>query len=521
MTRTRLAPSPTGYLHIGGVRSALFCWLFARKHQGQFILRIDDTDAQRNVEEALAPILHGFRWLGLNWDEGPEVGGPHEPYYQSQRLERYQQAVQQLLDKGLAYRDYATTDEVKVEREAAEKEKRQFVYSRQWMADTPEKQAAFEAEGRQGVVRLLMPREGKLVLNDLIRGQVEFDWSREQDHVIQRADGTCLYHLANVVDDFDFQITHVIRAEEHLSNTARQVFIVDGLGYPRPAYAHLPFVAEPGSKTKLSKRKIPQYLKNKGFAGIYEHGCQIARALKLTISEDTFNPVIVDFYEQVGYLPQAILNYLLLVGWSLDDKTEYFTLPEMIEHFSLERVIKAPASFDPDKLLAFQSHYMNLLGTEEKLALTLPFLLKAGMISDPEDFDVRKKVARIIIACCDRLKVSGDILLQADFFFTPDEQLEYSPKDFEKRVKSPGACERLQKIREHLAPLDDFSVPSLEQSIHQFVESQGLKIGDIVHVLRVSTTGRSVGPGLYDCLSILGRPSVLARMDRALELAQK
>ncbi len=219
MVRTRFAPSPTGYLHIGGVRTALFNWLFARRHGGQFLLRIDDTDAQRNVESALAPILHGFRWLGIDWDEGPEVGGPFEPYYQSQRLPQYQAAVDKLLAKGLAYHDYATPEEVQAEREAAQAEKRPFLYSRKFMAETLEQRRQFEDEGRQAVVRLKIPREGTLVIDDLVRGRVEFEWAREQDHVIQRADGTCLYHLASVVDDFDFQITHVIRAEEHLSNT--------------------------------------------------------------------------------------------------------------------------------------------------------------------------------------------------------------------------------------------------------------------------------------------------------------
>ncbi|MEO8497971.1 MAG: glutamate--tRNA ligase family protein, partial [Planctomycetota bacterium] len=210
--RTRFAPSPTGYLHIGGVRTALFNWLFARKHGGQFILRIDDTDQQRNVEAALQPILEGFRWLGLDWDEGPEVGGPHAPYYQSQRSERHQAAAKQLLDAGFAYRDYATTEEVQAERQAAEKEKRDFVYSRRWMAETDQQAATFEAEGRQFVARLKMPREGKCELHDLVRGDVSFDWAKEQDHVIQRGDGSCLYHLASVVDDADFAITHVIRA---------------------------------------------------------------------------------------------------------------------------------------------------------------------------------------------------------------------------------------------------------------------------------------------------------------------
>ncbi len=385
MVRTRFAPSPTGYLHIGGVRTALFNWLFARQHGGQFILRIDDTDQQRNVEEALQPILDGLQWLGIDWDEGPRVGGPFAPYYQSQRLDRYQAAVQKLLASGHAYYDYATTEETQAERTAAEQEKRQFRYSRRFMAETPADRARFEAEGRQAVVRLKMPQEGTLVLDDVVRGRVEFDWAREQDHVVQRTDGTCLYHLANVVDDYELQITHVIRAEEHLSNTPRQVFMLEALGYPRPIYAHLPFVAEPGSKNKLSKRKLDKYLKNRDFAQLVEHGRKIAEAIGHAVDADSFNPVIVDFYRTVGYLPEAIVNYMALLGWSLDDKTEHFSPQELIEKFSLERVVKSPASFDPKKLQAFEDWHFQQLSPEQKIALVTPFLEKARLVQSPTD----------------------------------------------------------------------------------------------------------------------------------------
>src|SRR5438105_5803928 len=372
MVRTRFAPSPTGYLHIGGVRTALFNWLFARKHGGQFILRIDDTDEQRNMTEALQPILDGFRWLGLDWDEGAEVGGPHGPYYQSQKLERYQTAARTLVERGFAYYDYATPEELQAEREAAEKEKRSFLYSRTWMAATPQERGRFEAEGRKSVVRLKMPREGACRFVDHVCGQMEVKWATEQDHVIQKADGTCLYNLANVVDDHDMKITHVIRAKEHLSNTPRQIFIAQGLNYELPEYAHVPFVAEPGSKNKLSKRKIAQYLKNPDFKKVYEQGQAVAARIGLKTSAETFNPVVVDFYRQVGYLPDAILNYLILLGWSLDDKAEFFTRQQMIELFSLERVNKAPASFDPKKLYAFQDHYMQELPPDQKTAMVMP-----------------------------------------------------------------------------------------------------------------------------------------------------
>lgn len=516
--RTRFAPSPTGYLHIGGVRTALFNWLFAKGQGGQFILRIDDTDAQRNVVEALAPILHGLKWVGLEWDEGPEVGGPFGPYYQSQRLAQYQAAVEKLLAVGAAYRDFAKSEELQAERDAAQKDGRPFVYSRSWRAETEADARRFESEGRQGVVRLLMPREGQFVLNDLVRGEVRIDWASEQDHVIQRADGTCLYHLATVVDDHEMQISHVIRAEEHLSNTPRQVFMFEKLGYPLPAFAHLPYVAEPGSKTKLSKRKLEKYLKNREFAKLMEHGQSIARRLGMAVAAETFNPVIVDFYEQVGYLPGALLNYLLLLGWSLDDKTEDFTREEMLTHFSLARVNKAPASFDPEKLVAFQARAMQRLPIKQRVAKVVPFLQRAKLVAEPPPCDTAPYVTKLVEAAGDRIKVAGDIL-DFDDFFVADDELKYDEAALEKRLRKPaGARELLKKYRDELANAEPFTPERLEQLTHGFVESQGIKIGDIVHAVRVAVTGKAVGFGLFDTLAILGCEQCLARIDRALEM---
>ncbi|HEY2416259.1 MAG TPA: glutamate--tRNA ligase [Pirellulaceae bacterium] len=528
--RTRFAPSPTGFLHIGGVRTALFNWLFARRHGGQFLLRIDDTDAERNVAEALQPILDGFKWLGLDWDEGPtddgrDSRGPCGSYFQSQRLERYQAAAKTLLEKGLAYRDFATPDELKAEREAAEKDKKAFLYSRRWMAETDEQAEKFKAEGRSQVVRIKMPRDGQCIFNDLIRGLCVFDWDKEQDHVIQRGDGTCLYHLASVVDDYDFKISHVIRAVEHLSNTPRQIFIAQSLGYPLPEYAHLPYVAEPGSPQKLSKRKIAQYLKNPEFKRCYDHGAEIAARIHVgqasslpNLTPETFNPVIVDFYREVGYLPDAIINYLLLLGWSLDDKTEDFSRDEMIQHFTLERVTKAPASFDCKKLWAFEDRYMQRLPLKQKVAKMLPYLQKAGLISDPAPCEAGPKLTRIVEASGDRLKTAGDILAYADFFFVPDDKIAYDEKDFQKRVAPPQSKDLLKKFRDVLATIDPFEIAPLEEALKKFVADESIKIGDIVHTLRIAVTGKSVGPGVYDCLAILGRDSSLARIDRALAL---
>jgi glutamyl-tRNA synthetase len=517
--RTRFAPSPTGYLHIGGVRTALFNWLYARQHGGQFLLRVDDTDQQRNVDAALAPILHGFRWLGLDWDEGPEVGGPHAPYYQSQRSELYRRAVDELLARGAAYRDFATTEEIQAERDAAQQAGRPFTYSRRFAATTPADAARFEADGRQGVVRLKMPREGELVIDDLVRGEVRIAWENEQDHVIQRADGTCLYHLASVVDDYQMQITHVIRAEEHLPNTPRQAFIAQALGYPLPAYAHLPYVAEPGSKNKLSKRKLDKYLKNKDFASLMERGASIAKRMHLEPSADTFNPVIVDFYEQIGFLPDAVLNYLLLLGWSLDGEREQFTRDDMVQHFSLERVNKAPASFDPQKLLAFQDRDMQRLPHKQKVARCLPFLQRAGLVTDPPPCDAGPYLSRILEAAGDRVKIAGDVLDYDDFYAAADA-LAYDAAAFDKRiVKPPAARELLSAFGGELQAVEPFDAPGLEKALHAFVERRGVKIGDVVHAVRVAITGKPVGFGLFEALAILGRERSQERIARALALA--
>ena len=492
--RTRFAPSPTGYLHIGGVRTALFNWLLARQSGGQFILRIDDTDAGRNVAEALEPILNGFSWLGLDWDEGPtldgkESVGPHGAYFQSQRSDLYKAAAEQLLASGHAYRDYAKPEELQAQREAAEKAGKAFVYDRTWMAEDDSQAASFEAEGRAAVVRLKMPRSGSCVFDDAVRGRMEFNWADEQDHVVQRADGSCLYHLASVVDDHAMQITHVVRAVEHLSNTPRQIFIAQSLGYELPQYAHLPFVAEPGGTAKLSKRKLDKYLKNRDFAQLFEHGSTIAQRSGKSTALDTFNPVIVDFYREIGFLPDAVLNYLLLLGWSLDDSTEDFSVAEMIEKFSLGRVTKSPASFDPQKLLAFQSRWMDRLPIATKVDMCRPYLVQAGLVQ-ANDVETSQLAAAVLQAAGDRIKVAGDILEYQSFFVASDV-MTYDEAAFEKRIKSaPEACELLAEFREQLAHLEHFDTPTCENCLKSFVESKQIKFNAIIHALRVAVTGK-------------------------------
>jgi glutamyl-tRNA synthetase len=527
--RTRFAPSPTGYLHIGGVRTALFNWLYARKHGGQFILRIDDTDTKRNVAEALQPILDGFKWLGLDWDEGPEVGGPYGPYYQSEKLPRYQEAVKQLLDKGLAYWDYARPEEMKAEMEAAEKEKRLKIYSRRWMAETDADRKRFETEGRAGSVRLKMPREGVCRVDDLVKA-TEFPWANEQDIVIQRSDGTVTYNLANVVDDEDMRISHVIRAEEHLSNTPRQIFIAEGLGYARPTYAHLPFVAEPGSKNKLSKRKIAQYLKNPDFKKVYDHAKAIADRIGVVAAPESFNPVLVDFYKQVGYLPDAVVNYLFLLGWShADGVSEVFTRREMIDLFAWGddkekdrgSVSKAPASLDVKKLFAFQARYFQALPNAEKVEMVLPFLVRAKLVTDANA--VRPFVTRVVEAAGPRMTVAGDIL-EYDSLFLPDDRIDFDAAIATKHVGAaykgaaavPPLRDMLTKLRAVVAGAEPFNHDTLKAATEALAQTEGAKAGPLSQVLRVATTGKEVGFSAYDTLAVLGRDRCLARIDRAL-----
>ncbi len=520
--RTRFAPSPTGYLHIGGVRTALFNWLLAKQAGGQFILRIDDTDDQRNQAEALQPILDGFQWLGIDWDEGPTPDGansrgPHGPYFQSQRLAHYQAAAEKLLASGHAYRDYASTEEIAAERAAAEANKTEFVYSRKWMAETAADAKRFESEGRTAVVRLKMPREGTCRIDDRIRGAVEFDWAREQDHVIQRADGTCLYHLASVVDDHDFLITHVVRAVEHLSNTPRQIFIAQSLGYELPQYAHIPFVSEPGSKTKLSKRKIDKYLKNADFKSLVDRGMEIAGRVGLTATPESFNPVLAGFYRDIGFLPDALLNYFLLLGWSLDDKTEEFSRDEMIQAFSLERVVKSEASFDPARLMSFQQRYMNRLPEKQKVAMVLPYLQKAGLVTTPPPCEISDKLRAVIAAAGDRLTMAGDIL-QFDEFFVDDATLTWDEAAFQKKLVQAEKVDELLRdlvgVFERVAP---FTAANIEAATKSFGDGRSVKLGQIMGPLRLAITGKQTGVGMFEALEIIGLESIRKRIELALQ----
>lgn len=513
--RTRFAPSPTGYMHIGGMRTALFNWLWARHNGGQFILRIDDTDQQRNVEDAIDPILRAFRWLGLDWDEGVEVGGPHGPYFQSQRGDLYAAAAKRLLEEGKAYRCYATQEEIAADRAAAEAEKCPYVHVRRSLDLSEAQLQQYHEEGRPFVLRFLIPRDRVIVIEDLIRGRVEFDPNLLSDPVIMRANQTPLYNFATVIDDAHAEISHVIRAEEHLSNTPIQLLIHEALGHTPPLFAHVPYVAAPGTKEKLSKRKLDKYRNNPQFKRLFDRADEVFPKIGLGDSQG-LDPVMVEYYERMGYLPDAMVNALSRLGWSLDDKTEIMSRQTIIDSFTLDRVVKSPAGLDPDKLLSFQTHWMGELTDEEKLNACLPYLTAAGLIDKPPNDATRGFVARLITALADRIKVFSDIL-DYDEFFVADADLQYNEKAFAKRIRKPDdAVNLLTKFRVQLEATESFDAGALEDLLRQFVEEEETKIGRIIHALRVAVSGKPAGPGMFECLELLGRERCLARIDRAL-----
>ncbi|CAN5747792.1 glutamate--tRNA ligase [soil metagenome] len=487
--RTRFAPSPTGHLHIGGVRTALFNWLLARHQGGQFILRIDDTDQERHVDEAVALILQGFRWLGIDWDEGPEVGGDFGPYYQSQRADRYRLALDRLIASGHIYRDYSTDQERAADRAEAEKKKTAYRFRRKAVND--EQVRRFETEGRPFALRFAVPTGRTLVLQDAIRGEVQQSTDEIGDFVIARQDGSPLYNFATVVDDLDMKITHVVRAEEHLSNTFPQLLLFEALGADRPSFAHVPYVAEPGSKSKLSKRKTEDYEQR----GIL---------------------IFLHQYMERGYLPEALLNYLARLGWSWDDAQEIFSRAELFEKFSLGRVNHSPASHDPDKLFWIEGEWMKTLSLKQKVEGVIPFLEREGLIQTPIDEPTRQRIALVIEALGDRLKVFSDVVKLGRYFF--NEEVTYDPDAVKKRLRKEEVPEILAELDDVLSQVEPFDVPTLETAIKERIEAKGYGVGKAVNALRVATTGQGVGPGLYDCLFILGRESSRQRISKAREM---
>jgi glutamyl-tRNA synthetase len=472
--RVRFAPSPTGHLHVGGARTALFNWLFARNQGGVFVLRIEDTDKLRSTEESTGGILSSLHWLGLDWDEGPGVGGEYEPYFQMQRIPFYEAAMEQLLAAEKAYHCYCTQDEVKTRREAALAAGRPPGYDRRCRYLSSGDRAALEAEGRQPVVRFAMPMEGETVVHDLIRGDVHFANDQLDDLVIVKTDGTPTYNFAVVVDDMLMRISHVIRAEDHLANTPRQIRIYEALGYSLPQFAHVSMIlGEDGAR--LSKR----------------HGA-----------------TAVGEYRESGYLPEAMFNFLALLGWAYDDKTELMSREEIIERFTLEKVNPAPAVFSGDKLQWMNGVYIRGLAGDDLTRRLLPVLERAGLDADEDT------VRRLVPLIQERVKVLSDAVELVDFFFT--DEIVYEPRLLVgKKMGASDSLDAMRKVIQVLEEVPSFDESALEAVLRGLVDELGLKAGQLFGIVRVAVTGKTVAPPLFGTLSILDRERVLARLRAA------
>jgi len=472
--RVRFAPSPTGYLHIGGARTALFNWLFARRHGGVFVLRIEDTDVERSSDAMVDGILDGLRWLGLDWDEGPMVAGPHAPYFQSQRQAKYLKAAETLVAKGHAYYCYCTSEELRAKREGHP----EYKYERTCLGLPAAEIAAREKAGTPRAVRFKVPA-GSVRVDDLVRGPIDFDASLIEDFIILRSDGHAIYHLGVVADDVEMKITHVVRGDDHISNTPKQILLYQALGAPLPKFAHVPLILG-ADKKRLSKRH--------GATSVTEYAAQ-------------------------GYTPEAMVNFLALLGWSpgAGDR-EVFTKAELTEIFTLEGISGGNAVFNQEKLDWFnQQHLARLAPTELALRLK-PSFEAAGLWSDDLLTKRHAWFFAVLELLVPRAKRLPDFAAQGGFFFK--ENVTYDAAAVEKHLKAEGMAGHLKALAEAFAALPDFDIVSTEASLRQVAEARGLKAGTLIHAVRVAVTGTAVSPGLFEVLALVGRARVRERLAR-------
>ena len=456
--KVRFAPSPTGFLHIGGVRTALFNWLFARHHGGKFILRIEDTDLSRSTEESIQEILESMRWLGLDWDEGP--------FRQTERQEIYTKKIMHLLSTGKAYHCYCTPEELDQKRNDAQKAGLKPKYDGKCRnrTDIPEKPY---------VVRFKAPQEGSVVVEDMLRGKVIFDIAELDDLIIQRTDGTPTYNFVVVVDDSEMGITHVIRGDDHLSNTPRQCLLYDALDFKRPRFSHISMILGQ-DKTRLSKR----------------HGATSALA-----------------YRDMGYMPDAMINYLARLGWSHGDQ-EIFSREEMIEHFSFESVHTSAAVFDADKLSWLNEHYIKSTPTQELAKHLEPHLVKTKVLQKDHGLSWQE-IARVVPCLNERSKTLLEMAEKSAFFFK--KQVEFDEKARNKFL-TDEAKPLIEKIITELAALESYSLENIESLFKKIVEEEGIKLGKLAQPARVALTGATVSPGIYDVILLLGKEETLKRL---------
>jgi len=531
---TRFAPSPTGYLHVGGARTALFNWLWARRSGGTFILRIEDTDQKRNTPTATQQVIKDLKWLGIDWDEGPEVGGPHGPYFQAERLDIYSKYIQQLLDEGKAYYCFETTEELDALRKEAEARKQGFIYRRPEQLPNAEAVQAARDQGRPVTVRFAIPQDHPIVIRDIVRAEVTFAPAEIADFIIQKSDGFPTYNFACVIDDYLMQVTHIIRGQEHLNNTPGQQTLWQGLFGEQalPQYAHMS-VTVSDSGGKLSKRERPKALRTAikalqdvDLTQLAEVGQISSEDLELFLKNKTTPDMpsidamakslgvhlpeinVVDFSSS-GYLPETMMNFLALLGWNPGDNREIMPLEELIQAFDVARLNKSNSLFDRAKLVAFNTEHLRMVSPDRLVAHLKAYLQSVDSPALKADDALLGRLADM----CAGARTLADIDKKVRFAFWENEQVEFDPKVVKKVLLKAGALDMLALVRDKLAAMDKFTEEALETMLRALAEEKQVGLGKVAQPLRVAICGSNVSPSIFDSVNLLGRENTLARID--------
>ena len=533
---TRFAPSPTGYLHIGGARTALFNWLLARKTGGKFILRIEDTDIKRNTPTATQQVISDLRWLGITWDEGPEVDGANGPYFQSQRKEIYEKYARQLLEQGKAYYCFETAQELEKLRKEAEAQKKGFIYQRPAVFPTQGDVEKAKSEGKPVTIRFAMP-QGTIEVNDLVRGAVSFNTVALNDFIIIKSDGLPTYNFACVVDDYLMGITNVIRGQEHLMNTPGQQALWQALGFGDfPRYAHMSVTISEGGG-KLSKRERPKALRRaiKTRPDIYldklaEVGGIDREQLKQFMAGDKMPDMpaveamakylgvelpeinVIDFFKS-GYIPEALVNFIALLGWSTGEQKEIMPIDELIASFDITRLTKSNSLFDRGKLLAFNTEHIKMLPKEKLLAHFKAYLKAIDSPIAKADDELILRLIKI----CEGARTLADIGRKCRFLFIADDRIEYDEKAVQKVLLKDNGLAMLKIVRDKLAHMPEFTEQGIEDMLRTLANENNVGLGKVAQPLRVAITGTTVSPPIFDSVQLLGKEKTLARIDNTLK----
>jgi glutamyl/glutaminyl-tRNA synthetase len=532
---TRFAPSPTGYLHIGGARTALFNWLWARHTGGKFLLRIEDTDLKRNTPTATQQVIDDLRWLGIEWDEGPEVGGPNGPYFQSQRLDIYNKYVDKLIESGKAYYTFDTAEELTAMREEAAAQKSALIYRKPANVPDAKDAAKARAEGKPVTVRFAIPQDDMIVVNDIIRGEVRFEPQELGDFIIQKSDGFPTYNFACVIDDELMQITHVIRGQEHLMNTPGQQALQKALGFRTQVYAHMSVTVSEGGG-KLSKRERPKALRDiikkrqdidlkklartanisvdelRDFlAGHITPDMPLIDAMAQSLGVSLPEINVVDFFKS-GYLPEAVVNFIALLGWRPSGDKEIMPLDKMIKEFNLEKLSKTNSLFDRQKLLSFNTDYISKAAPERLLKLFKDYIsAKQSPVAKADD---------ALLSCLIKINAGARTLAQIEekcrFIFIADEDIHYDESAVQKVLFKNDGLAMLKIVRDRLAALNPITHDNIEQMLRSLAEEKQLALGKVAQPLRVALCGNTISPPIFDSVDILGKERTLKRIDITL-----